>query len=177
MDPDLELWVEQDSLVLLWINATLTPQVLQRVIHFIYAFLHSVLIEEIHMEQSLGFTDLDQPTHVCRLHKTIYGLKEALRAWYLHLTNYLRSLSFVGSGANTSPFVCQFEGEFIILLIYVDVIVLTSNKSSPIPKLLIDLGKLFVMKDLGSLHCFLGIEAQYIPSSLYLKQTISWIFT
>lgn len=79
------------------------------------------------MEQSPGFTDLDQPTHVCRL----YGLKEALRAWYLHLTNYLQSLSFVGSGANTSLFLCQFEGEFIILLIYVDVIVLTSNKSSP----------------------------------------------
>ena len=32
INPEYELWVEQDSLVLLWINATLTPQVLQRVV-------------------------------------------------------------------------------------------------------------------------------------------------
>ena len=79
----------------------------------------------------------------------------------------------MGPGANTTLFVHQFEGELIISLIYVDVVVLTSNKSSPIPKLLIDFGRQFVMKDLGSLHYFLGIEAHYIPSSVYLKQNIS----
>lgn len=123
------------------------------------------------MDRPQGFPDPNRPSHVCKLHKAIYGLEQAPWTWYLRLTNYLQSLGFIGSNADTSLFVRQLGGEFIIFLIYVDDIVITSNHVAAMPKLLRDLGSLFAMKDLGPLHYFIGIEACRVSSNLYLTQT------
>lgn len=106
-----------------------------------------------------------------RLHKASDGLKRAPLAYYLRLTNYLQSLGLIDSSANTSLFVRNFGGEPIVLLIYVDDIVVTSNDSAALPKLLIDVGRLFAMKDLCPLQYFLEIEARISKSKLHLTQT------
>jgi Reverse transcriptase (RNA-dependent DNA polymerase) len=46
------------------------------------AFLHGSLNEEIYMAQPPGFLDAQYSTHVCKLHKAIYGLRQSPRAWY-----------------------------------------------------------------------------------------------
>jgi hypothetical protein len=92
----------------------------------------------------------------------------------LFSTHYLQSLGFIGSNANTSLFVRSFGGEFIALLIYVDDIVVTSNNFAALSKLMIDLGRLFAMKDLGPLlyyYYFFGLEALKVQSELCLTQT------
>ena len=50
------------------------------------AFLHRILDEEVYMEQPKGFTDESKPNFVCELRKSLYGLKQALRAWFRRLS-------------------------------------------------------------------------------------------
>lgn len=67
-------------------------------------------------------------------------------------------------------FVRNFGGEVIVLL-NVDDIVVTSNNTCALPKLLMELRRLFTIKDLGPLHYFFGIEVKRTPSYMYLTQT------
>jgi hypothetical protein len=57
------------------------------------------------MKQPLGFVDSTLPSHVCRLHKSLYGLKQALRAWYTRLNDFMLSISFRTSKMDTSLFI------------------------------------------------------------------------
>jgi Reverse transcriptase (RNA-dependent DNA polymerase) len=58
------------------------------------AFLHGDLEEEIYMQQPEGFIQADQKHQVCKLKKSLYGLKQAGRTWYQKLDTYLRQLGF-----------------------------------------------------------------------------------
>ena len=62
------------------------------------AFLNSNLDEEIYMQQPKGFDDGSRKA--CRLLKSIYGLKQASRAWYLTLKEFLESQSLKRSRVN-----------------------------------------------------------------------------
>lgn len=87
------------------------------------AFLH----EEVYMIQPLGFTDPSKPHHLCKLQKLVYGLKQALRAWYEALQNFLISIGFHTSNVNHYLFVKKDQQFIIYLLIYVDEILLTGS--------------------------------------------------
>lgn len=92
------------------------------------AFLHRDLEEVVYIQQPPGFVNLDLPNHVCKLKKSIYGLKQAPKAWFSKLTDRLLSLSFHGSRSDASLFILQTNSAFIYVLIYVDdIIVIGSN--------------------------------------------------
>jgi len=79
------------------------------------------------MEQPPGFVHFILFTHLCRLHKSLYGLKQALRVWYKWLSDFLLSISFQISKVDTSLFILSFGGVFFYLLVYVDDILLTRS--------------------------------------------------
>lgn len=85
------------------------------------------------MVQPLGFIDENNPFHVYKLHKALYSLKQALRAWYHELQTYLGSIGFVNSRFDTSLFIYSHNGFLLLLLIYVDDIMLTRNSLDLIP--------------------------------------------
>ncbi|GKE96798.1 retrovirus-related pol polyprotein from transposon TNT 1-94, partial [Tanacetum coccineum] len=58
------------------------------------AFLNGKLKEEVYVSQLEGFANPDHPTHVYRLKKDLYGLKQALRAWYNTLSRFLLDNKF-----------------------------------------------------------------------------------
>lgn len=69
------------------------------------AFLHSTLADTVYCEQPSGFVDPAHPNYVCKLHKALYGLKHAPRAWFHRFATYISSLGFIGSKTDTSLFV------------------------------------------------------------------------
>jgi hypothetical protein len=91
------------------------------------AFLHGTFTEYVYMEQPKGFMDPTHPMLVCKLHKALYGLKHAPRAWFNRLSLLLQTRSFSGSLVDSSLFVFHAHGTLIFLLVYVDDILLTCN--------------------------------------------------
>jgi hypothetical protein len=90
-------------------------------------FLHDTLSETVYCSQPVGFIDLTHPQLVCRLNKSLYGMKQAPRAWYHCFASYLVSLGFVEAKSNTSLFVYRHDADTNYLLLYVDDIVLTTS--------------------------------------------------
>ena len=122
------------------------------------AFLNGVLTEEVYMKQPLGFVDSSLPSHVCRLHESLYGLKQALRAWYTRLSDFLLSIGFQASKVDTSLFILSDGTNIFYLLMYVDDILLTGSNSAMLHHLIQLLSSEFKLRDLGVVHYFLGIE-------------------
>jgi histone deacetylase 1/2 len=110
------------------------------------------------MKQPLDFESSANPNYVCKLDKVLYGLKQAPRAWYSRLSSKLRTLGFLPSKADTSLFLYDQKGSTMFILIYVDDIIVMSSSDQAISALLHHLSSEFVLKDLGDLHFFLGLE-------------------
>ena len=56
------------------------------------AFLHGTLSKTVYYVQPAGFEDFAHPDFVCRLNRSLYGLKKAPRAWYSRFATYLLGL-------------------------------------------------------------------------------------
>jgi hypothetical protein len=132
-------------------------------------FLNGVIEEEVYVEQPQGFETHDSQTHVCRLKKVVYGLKQAPRTWYGRIDNFLMSLGFIKSKADSNLYYKIENDDQLILLLYVDDMFLTRNE-----KLITDckkkLASEFEMKDLGQMHYFLGLEVWQNPGEICLSQ-------
>lgn len=122
------------------------------------------------MTQPPGYVNPDLPNHVCKLHKSLYGLKQASCTWYIALTNFLISLGFQKSLADPSLFIYNHGNLTCYFLVYVDDIVLTGNNNNFLQKIIDALAQRFSIKDLGTLHHFLGIEVIPTSNGLFLSQ-------
>jgi len=121
------------------------------------------------MKQPPGFVYSALPSHVCRLHKSLYGLKQAPRAWYTRLNDFLLSIGFRASKVDTSLFIFSVGADICYLLVYVDDILLTGSNSLLLQRLIQLLSSEFKLRDLGSVHYFLGIEVQFTSMGLMLR--------
>ncbi|XP_042953570.1 uncharacterized mitochondrial protein AtMg00810-like [Carya illinoinensis] len=133
------------------------------------AFLNGELNEEIYMKKPPGYTK-GQPDQVCKLNKSLYGLKHTSRQWYDNFSTSLVAFGFTQSKANYSLFTCITPTTFTALLVYVDDIVVASNSLESISVLKTFLNTHLRIKDLGTLRYFLGIEVSRSPSGIHLCQ-------
>ena len=113
-------------------------------------FLHEDPKEEIYMTPPLGLFSTPS-SDVCKLKRSLYGLKQALRAWFDKFRSTLISFSFVQSQYDFSLFLCKTAKEIVLLLVYIDDIVITGTDSELISQLQEHLQGSFHMKDLGPL--------------------------
>jgi hypothetical protein len=122
------------------------------------------------MKQPLGFVDPSCPSYHCQLDKALYGLKQAPQAWYSRLSDKLQSMGFLQSQADVSLFHYHNGSVTMFLLVYVFDIIVASSLPTAVTALLRDLKGDFTLKDLGSLHYFLGIEVHHTSIGIHLSQ-------
>jgi hypothetical protein len=90
------------------------------------AFLNGELEEEIYMKQPECYEA--DATRVCRLIKSLYGLRQAPRAWFNKLKSELEAMGFKTSDADPSLYTKNENGVRTYLLVYVDDILIFSSK-------------------------------------------------
>jgi hypothetical protein len=84
-------------------------------------FLHGDLEEEIYMQQPQGYEVKGKENLVCRLNKSLYGLKKDPRQWYLKFERFMSEQGYGRCHSNHYVYFKRLEnGSYIILLLYVD---------------------------------------------------------
>ena len=115
--------------------------------------------EEIYMQQPEGFEEKGKENLVCRLKKNMYGLKQASRQWYKKFESFMMEHRFHRTQANHCVLIKRYEeGDFLILLLYVDDMLIVGQDTRKIGSLTKALGKSFAMKDLGPAKQILGMH-------------------
>lgn len=132
------------------------------------AFLHGDLHEEVYMRLPPGYSSTSSP--VCRLRKSLYGLRQASRNWFHKLAATLLRYGFIKSEADHSLFTYSNGDIFTAVLIYVDDLLIVGNNTAYCASFKAYLHDCFRIKDLGSLRYFLGIEVSHLESGLFLNQ-------
>lgn len=107
---------------------------------------------------------------VCRLNKSLYGLKQASRNWYSKFSCAIRKAGFKQSMADYSLFTRVHGDSFTAVLIYVDDMIITGNDPAAITTLKKFLDEHFRIKDLGKLKYFLGIEVARSKKGICISQ-------
>ena len=133
------------------------------------AFLHGDLAEEVYMRLPPGFSN-GLTGKVCRLRKSLYGLRQAPRCWYAKLATALRTYGFSASSTDHSLFVYHKHDIVLNILVYVDDLVIAGNNGAAIANFKAYLSDCFHMKDLGKLNYFLGLEVARNSSGIFLCQ-------
>ncbi|GKB21283.1 retrovirus-related pol polyprotein from transposon TNT 1-94 [Tanacetum coccineum] len=103
-------------------------------------FLNDNLQEEVYVSQSDGFVDPDNPNHVYKLKKDLYGMKQAPRAWYDMLSSFLMSQDFSKGLVDPTLFIRR-QGKELLL-----------------------------MSMMGKISFFLGLQISQIPKGIFINQ-------
>jgi hypothetical protein len=132
-------------------------------------FLKGVIEKEVYIEQPQGFEVEDMKTHVCKLNKALYRLKQAPRAWYGRIDIFLTSLGFTKSKDDSNLYFKVMNDEPMILLLYVDDLFL-SREENLITECKKKLTSKFDMKYHDLMHYFLGLEVWQSLERIFLNQ-------
>ena len=121
------------------------------------AFLNGELKEEVYMKQPEGYVIKGKEGLVCKLKKSIYGLKQSPRCWNSSLDDYLKKLGFLQAAGDPCLYMAS-EGEMFLIAIYVDDILLAGKSITRMNTVKQALSQKFQVKDMGELSYFLGVK-------------------
>ena len=121
-------------------------------------FLNGNLEEEVYMKQPKGFSSSEGEHLFCKLKKSIYGLKQASRQWYLKFHEVITSFGFEENIMNQCIYQKVSGSKIFFLVLYVDDILLATNDKGLLYEVKQFLSKNFDMKDMGEASYVLGIK-------------------
>ena len=130
------------------------------------AFLNGSLDDEIYMQQPKGYVVPGKEELVCRLKKSLYGLKQSPRCWNTALTEFMLAQGFEQSDADPCVFIRILNDKLTIVAVFVDDLILLTETEEEMISLKIILANHFKMKDNGQLHYCLGVNVKMMDGVL-----------
>ncbi|GKD37040.1 putative RNA-directed DNA polymerase, partial [Tanacetum coccineum] len=112
------------------------------------ALLHGELKKEVYMEAPLGISQHFKHGEVCKLKKSLYGLKRSPRTWFGRFTLAMKKYGYKQSNSDHTQFLSHKGDRVTCLIIFVDDMIIIGNDKSEIKKLKEGLCTEFEMKDL-----------------------------
>ena len=125
--------------------------------------------EEVYMKQPEGFVKKGEENLVCKLKKSIYGLKQSSRCWNVTLHSHLLEMGFTQSTSDPCLYASS-GGDPFYIGVYVDDLILAGPTDQRIKEVKCSLSKKIEIKDLGKLNHFLGITVEQEDDSAWIGQ-------
>ncbi|KAM1644665.1 hypothetical protein EV1_006205 [Malus domestica] len=145
------------------------------------AFLNGYLEEELYMTQPEGFVSKFEKPKVCKLQRSIYGLKQASRSWNIRFDTEIKTFGFAQNEDDNCVYQKVVGEAVVFLVLYVDDILLFGNDTAVLSSVKVWLSKTFHMKDLGDASYVLGIKLYRdrsrkligLSQSMYIDKVLS----
>ncbi|GJS92951.1 putative ribonuclease H-like domain-containing protein [Tanacetum coccineum] len=134
------------------------------------AFLYGTIKEEVYVCQPPGFEDPQFPDKVYKVEKALYGLHQALRAWYETLSTYLLENRYKRGTIDKTLFIKKDRGDILLVHVYVDDIIFGSTKKSLCVEFEQMMHKRFQMSSMRELTFFLGLQVQQKEDGIFISQ-------
>lgn len=133
------------------------------------AFLNGKLNETIFMKQPEGYENGTE--NICKLERSLYGLKQASKCWHERFTNSLKKFNLQPTKSDPCVFTNNQNPSTLILAIYIDDGLVAATDSQDVNALLAELKKEFEVTT-GDLNLFLGFQIERRQDgSIFLHQT------
>jgi len=135
------------------------------------AFLHGELKEVVFIEQLQRYEQNVKEEKVFKLKNVLYGLKQALQAWYSKIENHFLNEGFERCSYESTLFVkTKAEGKFLIVSLYVDDLIFIGNDACLIEGFKCSMKSEFKITDLGNMRYFLGVKVLQSSKGIHLCQ-------
>nr|GEZ36164.1 hypothetical protein [Tanacetum cinerariifolium] len=133
------------------------------------AFLYGKIDEEVYVSQPPGFIDPKFPNKVYKVVKALYGLHQALRAWYATLSTFLVQSEYRRRLIDKTLFI-KDQKDIMLVQVYVDDIIFVSTKKSWCDEFEALMKKRFQMSFMGKLTFFLGLQVKQKEDGIFISQ-------
>ena len=160
------LEIHQLDVTTAFLNGDLAERIYMDIPENFEEILHEIIADEKSPNQVAGdaknmietLKNMKKGTKVCQLQKSLYGLKQAGRQWYLKLDENIKKLGLIPLKTDPCLYYCHKGNDTLLLAIYVDDLWLASGNLKWLEEMKTNLMKTFKMKYLGKIHYGLGIE-------------------
>jgi hypothetical protein len=120
------------------------------------AFLNGHLSEDVYMTQPEGLVDPQKAGKICKLHMSIYGLKQASQSWNIRFDEVVKGFGFIKNEEEPCDYTKASGSALVFLVLYVDDILLIGNDIPMLEVVKTSLKRSFSMNDLGEAAYVLG---------------------
>nr|GEY05496.1 hypothetical protein [Tanacetum cinerariifolium] len=139
------------------------------------AFVYGIIDEEVYVTQPPGFVDAKFPNKVYKVVKALYGLHQALRAWYATLSTFLEKSKYRKGAIYKTLFIKQDKKDIMLVQVYMDDIIFVSTKKSRCDEFEELMKNRFQMSSMGELIFFLGLQVKQKEDGIFISQDKSMI--